>query len=335
MQGILRQRETLEGSTLSEKRVIVVGGAGFIGSHLCDAISLKKPDRLLVIDDFSLGKAANLGLISSAPNVEIYRQDASDFASMLATLDRESPDVIFNLGVVPLPASLVKPRETIETNIAITTVLCELLRQEKYGTLVHCSSSEAYGSALYIPMDESHPEQPLTPYAASKIACDHIALSYHKTFGADIGVVRPFNCYGPRQNEKSYAGVIPLTIGRIMAGESPIIYGDGEQTRDYTYVEDTVEGIIGVYETPSSRGKVVNIANGTEVSIGYLIESIAGMMGYQGAIVHEPARPGDVRRHKGDISLAKSLFNFTPKVDLEDGLRRTIQWYSDSRGRGG
>ncbi len=182
-------------------------------------------------------------------------------------------------------------------------------------------------------MDENHPEQPLTPYAASKIACDHIALSYRKTFGVDLAVARPFNSYGPRQNEGSYAGVIPLTIKRILSGQSPVIYGDGEQTRDYTFVEDTVEGIVSVSECPEARGKVVNIASGKEVSIGEIIESIARMMGYPGEIVHKPERAGDVRRHRGDISLAERLFQFSPKVSLDQGLRRTIRWYSEEAGR--
>ena len=176
-------------------------------------------------------------------------------------------------------------------------------------------------------MDEKHPEQPLTPYAASKISCDHIAMSYRKTFGVDVAVARPFNAYGPRQNEGTYAGVIPLTIRRILEGQKPVIFGDGLQTRDYTFVGDTVDGILGVYGSAESRGKIVNIASGKEVSIGMIVSLIVRMTGYRGDVAHEPERPGDVRRHRGDISLAQRLFKYEPKVDLEEGLRKTVEWY--------
>ena len=177
-------------------------------------------------------------------------------------------------------------------------------------------------------MDEEHPEKPLTPYAASKIASDQVAISYFKTFGLDITIVRPFNAYGPRQNELSYAGVIPLTIGRILRGEAPVVYGTGGQTRDYTYVADTVEGIVGVFACREAKGRIVNIASGKEVSIIALIEKVAKIMGYEGKIVHKPPRPGDVLRHKGDISLARKLFNFVPRTSFDEGLRKTVDWYS-------
>jgi UDP-glucose 4-epimerase len=176
-------------------------------------------------------------------------------------------------------------------------------------------------------MDENHPERPLTPYAASKIASDNIAISYRKTFGLDIAIARPFNSYGPRQNELSYAGVIPLTIKRIMNGDAPVIFGDGKQTRDYTFVEDTANGIKDVYESPTTRGRIVNIASGEEVSIKQIIDLIVKEMDYKGEIVYEPARPGDVRRHKGDISLAKKLLRYEPKITFQEGIRRTIAWY--------
>ena len=177
-------------------------------------------------------------------------------------------------------------------------------------------------------MDEEHPEKPHTPYAASKIASDQVAISYLKTFGLDIAIARPFNTYGPRQNELSYAGVIPLTIGRILRGEAPVVYGNGRQTRDYTYVADTVEGIVGVFGCGKTKGRIVNIASGKEVRIIALIEKIARIMGYEGAIVHKPPRAGDVLRHKGDISLAKKLFDYVPRTSLDEGLRMTVDWYS-------
>ena len=313
--------------SLAGKSVMVTGGAGFIGSHLCDRVTMDRPSRLIIVDDFSLGKMRNIRSLEANPRVEIRRIDARNYAGLEKALEEDGVEVVFNLAVIPLPMSLERPLETVLTNVTITANICELLRKGKFDSLVHCSSSEAYGTALYVPMDEAHPEKPLTPYAASKIACDQVAASYFKTFGSDIAIARPFNCYGPRQNEHSYAGVIPLTIERILRGEPPVIYGDGRQTRDYTYVGDTVEGILGVFSC-EARGRLVNIASGKEVSIGVMIAKIAKIMGYRGKIVHKPARPGDVRRHKGDISLARRLFGYSPKTDFDEGLRETVGWYS-------
>ncbi len=305
----------------------MTGGAGFIGSHLCDRLMRENPSKLVVFDDFSLGKMRNLSSIRDDRRVSVFRRDARSYKELEDAMVDQSIDVVFNLAVIPLPMSLELPMETVMTNIEITTNVCELLRKEKFETLVHCSSSEAYGTALYVPMDEAHPENPLTPYAASKIACDQVAVSFFKTFGLDISVARPFNTYGPRQNEKSYAGVIPLTIQRLLKGEAPMIYGDGKQTRDYSYVADTVEGIVGVFSCLDAKGRVVNIASGKEVSIMTLIKKIVKTMGYTGEIVHKPARPGDVLRHKGDISLARKLFDYAPRTGFDEGLKKTVDWY--------
>lgn len=314
--------------SLAGKNVMVTGGAGFIGSHLCDRVAMDDPSSIVIVDDFSLGKMRNIESLRRDRRTKTYRRDARNYARLEEILEEEEIDVVFNLAVIPLPMSLERPLETVLTNLTITANICELLRREKFDALVHCSSSEAYGTALYVPMDEEHPEKPLTPYAASKIACDQVAVSYFKTFGLDIAIARPFNCYGPRQNERSYAGVIPLTIERIFRGERPVVFGDGKQTRDYTFVADTVEGIVGVYSCEDARGRIINIASGREVSIGVLISKIARIMGFDGKVVHKPPRPGDVRRHKGDISLAQKLFDYTPRTSFDEGLKKTVDWYS-------
>ncbi len=317
---------------LKNKTIVVTGGAGFIGSHLCDKLMEDAPEKLIVVDDFSLGKERNIENLRKMENVSVQKFDASKYGLMSKLFEKENVDITFNLAVVPLPASLTKPKKTIDTNILITSTVCELLRKGKYKTLIHTSSSEAYGTAIYAkrkPMDENHPTFPTTPYAASKLACDHIALSYHQIFGLDIAIVRPFNTYGPRQNEKSYAAVIPITISRILSGKQPIIHGDGLQTRDYTYVEDVAEAISRFYEVPSTRGKVINIASGREVGIKELIYLIMDLMGYSGSVIHAAPRPGDVRRHLGDISLAKELIGYSPKTDYKTGLQRTIDWYKE------
>src|SRR5438067_675987 len=176
---------------------MVTGGAGFIGSHLCDRLAKERPSRLVIVDDFSLGKMSNIRPLREDSRVKIYRRDTRSYGGLERILEDEKIDVVFNLAVIPLPMSLELPLQTVLTNVTITTNVCELLRKRKFQALVHCSSSEAYGTALYVPMDEEHPEKPLTPYAASKIACDQIAVSYFKTFNLDIAIARPFNSYGP------------------------------------------------------------------------------------------------------------------------------------------
>jgi len=315
--------------SITDKIVVVTGGAGFIGSHLCDKLLASKPKKIIIIDDLSLGKMRNIQHLLKNPRIKMYKLDASDYQRMSHIFKKKHIDIVFNLAVVPLPRSLETPKEAIDKNTLITTTICELLLQKLYQTLIHCSSSEAYGTAVYVPMDEDHPLNPLTPYAASKIACDHIVLSYHRTFNVDVAIARPFNAYGPRQNEGSYAAVVPITVRRILTGKPPIIHGDGLQTRDYTYVEDTAETIVKVHEVPSTRGKTINIATGKEIRIKDLINLIAKLTNYKGEIIYADPRPGDVRRHRGDISLAKKLLGYSPKTDYETGLRKTIDWYKE------
>ncbi len=313
--------------SLNNKSILVTGGAGFIGSHLVDRLIRDEPENLVVVDNFFLGKDSNLkDAKRSYPNLRIYNQDASDHRAMAKIVDNEGIDVIFNLAVVPLLVSLERPRWAFEQNVGITLTMCELAREDRFDTLVHVSSSEVYGTCEYEPMDEGHPLNPTTPYAASKAASDHLVLSYNKSFGIDTSVIRPFNNYGPRQNEGSYAGVIPLTIKRIVSGQPPVIYGDGKQTRDYLFVTDTVDATVKVYQCKSARNRVLNIASGRDVFIENIIRTIAQYFNV-GKIIYEKERAGDVRRHIANTYLAQDLIGFKPTVDLKEGLERTIEWY--------
>ena len=317
--------------TLQDKSILVTGGAGFMGSQMVDRLILEHPSNLVVVDNFFLGKESNLKEAkASYPHLKVYHQDASDYEAVKQIIKDEGTQVVFNLAVVPLPTSLIHPRWSYEQNINITLCLCELARNHAFETLIHFSSSEAYGSCQYAPMDESHPLKPTTPYAASKAASDLLVLSYISTFNIDASIVRPFNNYGPRQNEGSYAGVIPLTIKRTLAGEAPVIYGDGEQTRDYIYVTETTDAAVEIYNCKVSRGKVINIASGTEITINKLVKLISKYMGYNKATVYESERPGDVRRFIASINLAQDLIKFKPKINLAEGLKLTVEWHKKS-----
>ena len=319
--------------SLAGKGVLVTGGAGFIGSHLVERIAREGPARLSVVDNMFLGREENLDDARALfPGLKVHVQDAADYDAMGAIITGDGIDVVFNLAIVPLPASLVNPRWTVDHNVALTSVQCELQRQGTFETLIHLSSSEAYGSATYVPMDEDHPSMPSTPYAASKVASDLVALSYRETYGSDVAVLRPFNNYGPRQNAGSYAGVIPIVVGRAMRGEPIVIYGDGEQTRDFVFVRDTAEAAIRIYAEPRTRGVVINIASGEEVSINRLVRELMELLGVGPKILHEDPRPGDVRRHCGATARARDLLGFTPSTDLRTGLAETVEWYRTSQG---
>jgi UDP-glucose 4-epimerase len=239
-------------------------------------------------------------------------------------------DVVFNLATKCLPYSFVDPEETFMVNVRVANTLLKLLRDQYYQTLIHFSSSEAYGSAKTKDINENHILDPNTPYAAGKAAADLMIMSFLKIFNLDISIIRPFNIYGPRQNEGSYAAVIPITIKRILFGKSPVLEGDGNQTRDFTYVDDVTRAAVDVYKNKKTRGKIINIGSGVETKIKTIIYLIVKYLGYKGKVEKRPMRAGDVKRHRANIDLAKSLINFKPQINFNDGLRRTINWYADN-----
>jgi UDP-glucose 4-epimerase len=314
---------------LRNKNILVTGGAGFIGSHLVDALILEKPAKIVVVDNFFLGKHENLtdAKKSFGKDLKIIDQDATDYQVMARIIKREKIEVVFNLATKALEYSFVDPDDAYMVNVNLASVLLQLLRHQKYQTLIHCSSSEAYGTARYVPIGEDHPMMPETLYAAGKASADLMVMSYFNNFHLDVAIARPFNNYGPRQNEKLYAAVVPITIKKILAGEPPVLCGDGLQTRDFIYVGDTVSGIIDIYKNKETRGKVLNIATGRELKIKDLILTIAKEMGFKGKITKKPGRQADVRRHLADIKLAHKIIGFKAKTNFKEGIRKTIDWY--------
>jgi UDP-glucose 4-epimerase len=315
--------------SLTGRSVLITGGAGFIGSHLVDRVLRDDPAKVVVVDNFFLGHESNLETARAArPDLEVVRLDAADLAAMQDVVTSAGTDVVFDLAVIPLPTSLTYPAWTVQTNVGIATTFCELARRGLVGRLVHCSSSEAYGSARYVPMDEGHPHDAITPYAASKSAADHIIESYVQTFGIDATVVRPFNNFGPRQNPGSYAGIIPIVVRKVAAGEPIEIHGDGEQTRDFIYAPSTADMIVRVFESEAARGRVLNVASGVETSINDLVRRLLAVMDADDhPVVHTDERPGDVRRHCADVTLAKKLLEYEPRELSDADLAETVRWY--------
>jgi UDP-glucose 4-epimerase len=316
--------------TLENKSILVTGGAGFIGSHLVDRIIRDNPKGVVVVDNFFLGNEKNLKFAREHhAKIEVIRLDASNLAAMEAIVKEFDVDIVFDLATVPLPTSLKYPNWTISTIVGIASTLCELARSGLIESLIHFSTSETYGSAMYVPMDESHPYNASTPYAGSKSAADLIIQSYVKTFGIDATIVRPFNNFGPRQNPGSYAGIIPLVINRVRKGIPIDIFGNGDQTRDFSYVTETADIAVELYRNVDCHGDVWNVASGVETSINELVRMILNVMGKDAYPINFlPERPGDVRRHCADVSKTKAMLGLEASHITELQLQETISWYS-------
>ena len=258
--------------SLKGQNVLIIGGSGFIGSHLAEDLLNIKVKKLIIIDNLSVGKKENIKKIIH--QVTFIKKISENFNLLKKTIKKYNINTIFNLATIALPFSFQFPRKTFETNVIVVLNLLELLRQKKFKTLCHFSTSEVYGTAKYIPMDESHPLNPTTTYAAGKLAADKAVISYFKMFKLDGFIVRPFNNYGPRQLiSKEEIGVIPKTIKKIYQKKNPIIYGSGLQTRDFIFVKDTCKYIIQSYNKIKS-GDQINICSNNPIKIKNLINII-------------------------------------------------------------
>ncbi|WP_269623199.1 dTDP-glucose 4,6-dehydratase [Prochlorococcus marinus] len=315
--------------SLDDKNILVTGGAGFIGSHLIDLIvKQENPKKVVVASNFFLGRLANLSEAKeSFPDLIIERCDVGDFEEINEVILNHSIDIVFNLATIPLISSLTKPEWSLKKNLDMTINICKLLREEKFASLIQYSSSEALGTVRKLPMGNDHPSFPETPYAASKLATDHIALSYFNTFGCDVAVIRPFNQYGPRQNAHKFAALIPILIKKMRKDEDIFISGDGLQTRDFIFVKDTVKATLELFKHPQTRGKIIHIGSGKEISVLSVVKKVASLMNYTKEFKFIEKRKGDVRRHCADISEANQLINWTPQTNFNEGIKETVEWY--------
>ena len=310
---------------LSGRRIVVTGGAGFIGSHLADALA--RDNDLVIIDDFSVGCRENTAQLEGLSNVRIAEADITDRDAMHELC--AGAEVVFHLAISCLRTSFGQPYMSHDINAGGTLSLCLAAQERRVKRFLYVSSSEVYGSALAVPMSEEHPLQPTTVYGASKLAGELYAQAVGRTYGLPVSVVRPFNTYGPREPwQGARAEVIPRFLLALEAGHAPVVYGDGLQTRDFTYVEDTVRGLLLAGACDELVGGVVNVARGREVSIRRVAELLRERVGGDAPPPRfESDRPGDVSRHYADVAKAKRLFGFEPEVEFEDGLARTLAWF--------
>lgn len=309
-------------------KILITGGAGFIGSHLSDKYT-KEGHTVICLDNFMNGNLMNIRHLLNYRNFKLINGDIRDF-DLLEKIMRDV-DVVFHLAAqIHVDRSIIEPKLTYEINVLGTQNILEVARMYDVEKIIHASTSEVYGSAQYTPMDENHPLNAPHPYGASKIAADRMCYAYIETYGMNICIMRPFNLYGPRQKDSGYGGAISLFTKRVLSNMPPIIYGDGEQTRDYTYIEDIVEAYDLILNNKPIT-EPINFGTGKEIKIIDLANKIIALCGKTGNInpVHVELRPGEVKRLVADISKAKELLGWKPKYTIEGGLKKFIDWYKN------
>ena len=308
---------------LQHKRIVVTGGAGFIGSHLVDAL-VQQGNDVIVIDDLSAGHKENL-LLSLGKHCELQVADICDRPRMLELF--KGADIVFHLATQCLRVSLNDPWLTHDVNATGALSVLDAARENKVQRFVYVSSSEIYGTALTVPMTEDHPKEPLTIYGASKLTGELYTNAYHRTYGLPTVVIRPFNTYGPREHaEGKHAEVIPRFYTLLRKQLPVTVFGDGNQTRDFLFVADTVRGLLAAASSDAFVGDTVNIARGEEVSILAIAEKLAALLKVPLKVRHLAPRPGDVLRHWASAEKAKRMLGFAPQYGIDRGLSEYVAW---------
>ena len=311
---------------MTKRAYLVTGGAGFIGSHICERL-LKEGQSVRVLDNFVSGKEANLESIGG--DVDLIRGDIRDGRTVAEAMKGIS--VVFHEAALgSVPRSVADPVTTHEVNITGTLNVLLAARDAGVGRVVSASSSSVYGDTEVLPKHEGMRPQPMSPYALSKLAGEHYISVFNRVYGFEAVGLRYFNIFGPRQDPQSqYAAVIPRFITALLEGHQPVIYGDGLQSRDFTYVENVVEANLLASEAEGVSGRAFNVACGGRYSLVDLLGKMQEILGSSIEPVHEDARAGDVRDSQASIEAAQKAFGYRVLVDFDEGLRRTVEWYKN------
>lgn len=309
--------------------ILVTGSEGFIGSHLTEMLVKRGYKVTAVVQYNSFNNWGWLDTLSIKKNIDIISGDIRD--SNFCENVTKDKDIIFHLAaLIAIPFSYIAPQSYVDTNIIGTLNMCQAAKKNNIKKFIHTSTSEVYGSAKYVPIDEKHPLQPQSPYSATKIGADSIAMSFFNSFDLPVTIVRPFNVYGPRQSARA---IIPNTITQILSKKDAIFVGDISPTRDFTFVEDTCEGFIATSEKNNTEGLTLNLGSNFEVSIKEAINLIKKLMNSDIEVVQseERFRPkkSEVQRLFCDNSLMGEIVGFKPKYNFEDGINKTIEWFSN------
>jgi len=306
---------------------LVTGGAGFIGSHLAEEL-VRRGDRVRVVDNLSTGKRQNLAHI---PDLEFIEGDLSDLDVARRAVDGVQ-FVLHQAALPSVPRSVQDPITSNRANIDATLNLLVAARDAGVRRVVYAGSSSAYGNTPTLPKVETMPTAPLSPYALQKLVCEQYCQMFTRLYGLETVTIRYFNVFGPRQDPSSpYSGVISLFISAVCEKRRPTIYGDGEHTRDFTYVANVVDGVLRAVRAPEASGEVINVATAGRVSLNELFRAIRDLVGGDVEPIYAEPRAGDVRDSQADISKAARLLGYEPSVPFEAGLEKTIAWYRASQ----
>jgi len=305
---------------------LVTGGAGFIGSHLCEEL-IRRGERVRVVDSLITGKRENLAHL---PQVEFLQGDLADID--VARRAVQGIEYVLHQAAIPsVPRSVEDPVTSNRANIDASLSVLVAARDAGVRRVVYAGSSSAYGNAETLPKVETMPTAPLSPYALQKLVAEQYCQMFTSLYGFETVTIRYFNVFGPRQDPSSpYSGVISLFISSLCEDRRPTIYGDGEQTRDFTYVANVVDGVLRACHAPGASGEIINVATGGRISLKQLFETVKRKVGSQLEPIYSEPRAGDVRDSQADIGKAERLLGYTPSVSFDDGLGRTVAWYRES-----
>ncbi|MEW5786052.1 MAG: SDR family oxidoreductase [Bacillota bacterium] len=306
---------------------LVTGGAGFIGSNIVEEL-VRRGEKVRVLDNLSTGKKENLAHLTGV--IELIEGDITNPGDVTRAV--KGIDFVLHQAALPsVPRSIEDPLTTNEVNITGTLNLLRAAREHKVKRLVYASSSSAYGNIPTLPKSEDLPAQPLSPYAVSKYAGELYCGIFYPVYGLETVALRYFNVFGPRQDPDSmYAAVVPRFITALIEGKPPVVYGDGEQSRDFTYVGNVVEANIQACFAPEAAGKVFNIGCGRRITLNELLDVLKQIIKSDVIPVHREPRPGDVRHSLADITRARESLGYEPAVSLQEGLEKTVAWFSNN-----